>query len=149
VALRELTATGSVENGPDQDAEVGLVDAGDGVAAADGCLASKAGPSLSIFFSPAELASSPTSRAAMAASQSIAAVPVPWWINRPKSSRFPTVKSVQHVVNRCPASPTRAGRGGGHGRRVAGPVCGGGCGLAADGRGAARRQGRADGRSLR
>jgi hypothetical protein len=41
--LWELASAASVENGADQDAEVAFVDAGDGVAEADGRLAGEAG----------------------------------------------------------------------------------------------------------
>ena len=40
--LRELASAASVENGADQDAEVAFVDAGNGVAEADGRLVGEA-----------------------------------------------------------------------------------------------------------
>jgi hypothetical protein len=76
-----------VENGPDQDSEVTFVDAGDGVDEVSGAWSARLAASRSIRFSPAELGSSPMSRAPIAASQSIAAVPVPWWMKEAKSSR--------------------------------------------------------------
>jgi hypothetical protein len=63
--LSELASPGGVENGPDQDAEVAFVYAGDGLTEADG---------RRILRSPAELGGLPASRASMAASRSIAVV---------------------------------------------------------------------------
>jgi hypothetical protein len=47
---------------------------------------------------PPEHGSPPVSKVSMAASQSMAAVPVPVWMNRVKSSRFPTVEAASHVM---------------------------------------------------
>jgi len=77
---------------PDQQAGVAVVDAGDGVAEADGGLVCEAGREAE--HSALELGSSPASSARIAASQSMLAnsVPgslmlVPTWMKRVKSSR--------------------------------------------------------------
>ena len=56
-----------------------------------GAWSARLAASRSILFSPDELGSSPTSRAVMAASQSMAAASVPWWMKRAKSSRVSQV----------------------------------------------------------
>jgi hypothetical protein len=76
-----------VEDGLYQQAGVALVDAGDGLAEADGAWSARLAASRSILCSLPELGSLPPSSALMVASQSIAAVPVPWQMKPPKSSR--------------------------------------------------------------
>ena len=61
--------------------------------------------SRSMRFSPAELGSAPPPRALMAASQSIAAVPVPWWV---KDTKSPRVSQVPWAMISPVALDTRA-----------------------------------------
>jgi hypothetical protein len=79
---------------PDQQAGVAVVDAGDGVAEADGAWSARLAASRSILRSPPELGSSPASSARIAVSQSMLAnsvagslMLVPTWMKRVKSSR--------------------------------------------------------------
>jgi hypothetical protein len=78
-------ASGGVIDRGEQDVYVAVVDAGDGVAQADGCRSARLAARQSILRSPAEHGRPPACRASMAASQSIAAVRAPWWMKRPKS----------------------------------------------------------------
>jgi hypothetical protein len=74
----ELAAAGGVKDSLDQQSDIDVVDAGDRVAEADRCPVGEAGRQEEDSAFPPELGSSPACRALTAASQSIAAVPVPW-----------------------------------------------------------------------
>jgi hypothetical protein len=76
-----------VEDRLDREGDVAVVDAGDGLAEADGSPVSEAGRQSEHPALEPELGSLPPSGALMADSQSIAAVPVPWQMKPPKSSR--------------------------------------------------------------
>jgi hypothetical protein len=76
--LCELAAAGGVANRGDQDAEVAFADGCNGVDEADRCLAGETGNEPQHPLLPGGAGEFTSVRAAMAASQSIAAVPAPW-----------------------------------------------------------------------
>jgi hypothetical protein len=79
-----------MENGPDECLEAAVVDAGDGVAEDNLPVAGQAGRQFQHPPLPARAGpgSPPSSSAVIAAAQSMAAVPDPWWMKRAKSSRM-------------------------------------------------------------
>jgi hypothetical protein len=101
-----------VADGGEQPGDVAVVEAGDGVAEADGVPAARLAASWRIRRSPPEVGSSPACRAVMAASQSMEAIGVvpslmlvPCWMNRLVKS--PRCRNVPWLMSS--ATPASAG----------------------------------------